>query len=106
VKKANKWAIKILKLFADNFRDKRQVTHWFYFENYTNLEQFEIYINEIGYNTLTKDLENEKVFDEYLLIVHRIEIISEDSINFDTLDFLEKASEFNGIYDGWETRVK
>jgi len=98
--------MKILKLFSDNFREKRQVTHWFYFEKFPDLEQFEVYINEIGYKTLNKDLENEKVFDEFLLIVHRFEEINEDSINFNTLDFSEKAREFNGKYDGWETRIK
>lgn len=83
---------------------KREVTHWFYFKNFEDLERFEKYAFETGFKTMSKSTKSKK--GDLLLIVYKTEGINEDSINFDTIDFWKKAEEFNGTYDGWETSIE
>lgn len=64
------------------------------------MERFEKYTFEIGFKTMSKTTETTK--GDLLLIVYKTEGINKDSINFDTIDFGEKAEEFNGFYDGIE----
>lgn len=105
IKKANRKIIEILKSYGANLNKKREVTHWFYFDEFTDLEKFEKFAFEIGFQTLEKDLHNRKGRDELLLIIKRKEEINIDSIDFDTYEFFEIAGEFNGTYDGWETAM-
>lgn len=88
-----------------NLNEKHPVTHWFYFQEKLDLLEFETYINEIGFSTLTRDLQRKDKNQELLLIVYHNERINEDSINFDTAEFEKIAKEFHGVYDGWETRI-
>jgi regulator of RNase E activity RraB len=105
-KKANKKVIELLKVFGADLRKKREVTHWFYFKEREDLERFEIYAFEIGFQTMQKELRKRKERDELLLIIYRIEDINIDSIDFDTSEFFQLAEKFNGIYDGWETSME
>lgn len=105
-KKINARIFEILKFFGDNLKKKREVTHWFYFDDLTDLEQFEKYAFDIGFQTMTKDLYVRKGFDQLLLIMVVKESMQKTKIDFDTMDFLEKAEEFNGTYDGWETAIE
>ncbi|HET8810676.1 MAG TPA: ribonuclease E inhibitor RraB [Flavobacteriaceae bacterium] len=100
----NKQVFGILHKFDENLEKKREVTHWFYFKNLADLERFEKYTFEIGFKTMSKATETTK--GDLLLIVYKTEGLNEDSINLDTIDFAEKAEEFNGFYDGWETRIE
>lgn len=100
----NKRVFDFLRNLDDDPTKKREVTHWFYFENLDDLERFEKYAFEIGYKTMNKPSKTKG--KDYLLIIYKTEEINEDSINFDTLDFWKKAEEFNGVYDGWETKIE
>lgn len=100
----NKKVIDIIKSVNKDLSKKREVTHWFYFEHLADLERFERYANDIGFDTKDKPRRNNR--GSLLLIVGRTEKINQVSIDFDTIDFSKKAEEFNGTYDGWETCIE
>lgn len=87
-------------------KEKHPVTHWFYFQEKKDLLNFEVYMNQIGFSTMGKNLEQKSSNEKFLLIVGRVENLNEDSINFDTEEFRNTAREYNGEYDGWETQIE
>lgn len=105
MKRLNRRIIQFLKVFGDRFYKKREVTHWFYFDNLTNLENCEAYLNEIGFKTMGKDLKIRKGFDKLLLIVFKMQSINEDTFKF-YKQFTQIAEKYNGFYDGWETMIE
>lgn len=96
----------MLDAFGDDGQQKRSVTHWFYLDKRKDLELFESYSHDIGFETIVKHLRKRKGQQKLLLIVHRVESINLHSINFDTLEFTELAKKYNGNYDGWETSIE
>lgn len=105
-KKANKRIFEILHAFGDGGQEKRLVTHWFYFEKRKDLELFENYAWDIGFQTSVKHLRKKKNYDKLLLIIYRVESVNKSFIDFDTMEFFEIAKKYNGIYDGWETPIE
>lgn len=103
---ANKLVLRLFKGLGGNLREKHPVTHWFYFREEQNLTELEKYLNTVGFCTLTKNLKREQEKEKLLLIVVRNEILNEDSLNFDTTEFSKLAEEFQGEYDGWETKIE
>lgn len=67
-KKANKRIFEILDGFGDDGQKKRCVTHWFYFEKRKDLELFESYTWDIGFQTSVKHLRRRKGRNKLLLI--------------------------------------
>jgi regulator of RNase E activity RraB len=104
-KKLNKKVFDLLGEFGDDLSKKREVTHWFYFQNIEDLERFEQYAFDIGFKTMNKQEKKEEGKD-LLLIIYKTETPKKDFIDFDTIDFWEKAEKFNGKYDGWETSIE
>lgn len=105
-KRANKRIFEILDAFGDDGKKKRAVTHWFYFEKRKDLERFENYAWDIGFHTSVKHLRKRKGFKRLLLIIYRVESLSEVTTEFDTLEFFDLAKKYNGDYDGWETSIE
>ena len=105
-KRANKKIFEILDAFGDDGQKKRHVTHWFYFEKRKDLEIFESYTWDIGFHTSFKHLRRRKGYKRLLLIIYRVESLNEVSTDFDTLEFFELATKYNGEYDGWETSIE
>ena len=106
MKGANKRIIQILKVFGDRFYKKREVTQWFYFDKLADLENCEAHLNEIGFKTQHKDKKIRKNFDKLLLIVFCEEPINEDIFDHYFKEFTEIAVKYNGVYDGWETKIE
>ena len=104
--RANKMVFRILDAFGDCGRKKRSVTHWFYFEKGKDLALFEKHSWEIGFQTSVKHLRKRKGSQKLLLIIFKIESINEDFIEFDTTEFWNLATAYNGEYDGWETSIE
>lgn len=106
-KKTNNRIFKILDIFGDDLSKKRAVTHWFYFEEFDKLEQFESYANDIGFDTMHKDLNlKNAVSNKLLLLLVHLEKPNPNQIDFDTFNFFDIAPKYNGVYDGWETSVE
>lgn len=105
MKRANKRIIQILKVFGDRFYKKREVTHWFYFENLNDLENCEAHLNKISFKTQYKDEKIRKDFDKLLLIVCKMQFINEYTFKF-YKKFAKIAEKYNGFYDGWETSIE
>ncbi|MCM4160605.1 ribonuclease E inhibitor RraB [Antarcticibacterium flavum] len=105
MKYLNRIVISLFKSLGGNMMEKHPITHWFYFQEKKDLLKFEVHMNQIGFSTMGKDLERKSANDKFLLIVGRVEKLNEDSINFDTEDFIEIAAEYRGEYDGWETQI-
>lgn len=105
-KNANKRVFDFLKKAGDSINEKREVTHWFYFEKFEDAERFEKYANDIGFYTITKQHKAPEYSDNLLLLLGHFEGLNEDQIDFDTMEFFEIAPKYNGIYDGWETSFK
>lgn len=105
-KKANKKVFEILNAFGDDGKEKRPVTHWFYFEKRKDLDLFESYTWDVGFHTLVKHLRKRKGYKRLLLIIYRIESINKSAIDFDSMEFFELAEKYNGEYDGWETPIE
>ncbi|MGB1206623.1 MAG: DUF695 domain-containing protein [Chitinophagales bacterium] len=103
----NKKVLYVLSENGDDLSKERAVSHWIYFGEMKNLEIFELFCQNLNFETLVK----EKVPAEdknytYKLVVSRIDKVTYDVIDGYTLPLWEKANELDGIYDGWETSVE
>ena len=105
MKYLNRMVIALFQAMGGTIGEKTSVTHWFYFQEMEDLLKFEIYMNQIGFSIIGNRLTRETPQEKLLLIVGRSEKLNEDSINFDTKEFIKLANEYNGIYDGWETQI-
>jgi len=103
----NRKVLNVLNENGDDLSKERAVSHWIYFGEMKHLEHFELFCQNLGFETLVKA--KEAADDEnytYKLVVSRIDKVSFDAVDGYTLQLLEKAHQLNGIYDGWETSVE
>ncbi|MEP6261169.1 MAG: ribonuclease E inhibitor RraB [Gillisia sp.] len=106
MKYLNRIVIGLFRAMGGSMKNKHPVTHWFYFQKKEDLLKFENYMNQIGFSTIDKRLARKTPMEHLLLIIGRDEKLNEDSINFDTKEFIKLAKEHHGEYDGWETLIE
>jgi uncharacterized protein (TIGR01619 family) len=96
--------IENLQKYGDLFEKERLVEHWIYFTDSNNREQF---INEIKGTEFEIVEKAETSSDElpFLLRLSRVDKVDYESVNEYTMFLWQKAKEFNGEYDGWETFI-
>jgi len=103
----NRKVLNVLTENKDDLSKERAVTHWIYFGNMADLEKYEVFGENLGFETLVKEKEAAENEDyTYKLVISRIDKVSHDVIDGYTLELWEKANELNGTYDGWETSVE
>ena len=89
---------------GDDLSKKRDVFHWIYFKDSNKMEEFEKYTLTKGFKTLNKG-KSEGEF-KYVIQISRLDKVGFNDIDEYTLNLWEKAIEFEGEYDGWETSVE
>ncbi|WJS95971.1 ribonuclease E inhibitor RraB [Flavobacterium johnsoniae] len=101
---ANKKTIKALHNEGDKLIVPREVFHWIYF---SKISERENYLKEVVFKGF-KLVSMNKIDDEipYQLQIKRIDKVDEKSVNEYAIYLWEKANEYNGEYDGWETSVE
>lgn len=104
-KKLNATLFKLLKKSGDPLTEKREFTHWFYFEKQEDLEKMEQYAYDIGFHTVKKE-KGKLIGKDFLLVMGIEEKPNLARMDFDYMEFYKKAAEYNGKYDGWETSLE
>ncbi len=100
----NALVIENLEKHGDKLEKERQVDHWIYFNSISDRENFIEAIKEDGFEIENKN----KISDEenpFQLHISRTDKVDYQSVDDYVLYLWEKAQEFNGDYDGWETFV-
>jgi uncharacterized protein (TIGR01619 family) len=93
-----------LEKHNDNLEKERQVDHWIYFKFETEREKF---LNAIeGMNFNIEDKSKISIGElPFALQLSRTDKVDYESVNEYVMYLWEKAQEFNGDYDGWETFI-
>ena len=96
--------INSLRNEGDNLIVSRDVFHWIYFKNKNEENN---YLKEVKKQRFVLVSSN-KIDDKfpYQLQIKRIDKVDESSVNEYVIYLWEKALEYNGDYDGWETSVE
>lgn len=93
-----------LEKHGDTLEKERQVDHWIYFKTESGREYFLESIKDDGFKVLEKDITNSGELP-FSLQISRVDKIDYESVDEYVLYLWQKAQEFNGDYDGWETSV-
>ncbi len=101
---ANQKVINALTNEGDKLIIARDVFHWIYFKNENQKNSFLQEVNGEGFQLVSSN----KVDDEFSiqLQIKRLDKVDKISVDNYTIYLWEKAREFNGDYDGWETSVE
>lgn len=96
--------IENLESHGDKLEKERQVDHWIYFKTQTDRKKFLEEIKDRDFKVV--NIEDTSSGDSpFSLQLSRIDKVDYESVNEYVLYLWEKAQEFNGDYDGWETFV-
>lgn len=91
---------------GDRLDKKREVTHWIYFTNENDRENFIKKIATENFKVEEKNKVKENTNLPYILRISRIDKVDYDNIDTFTILLWKLANENNGEYDGWETSVE
>lgn len=96
--------IENLREHGDLLVKERPVDHWIYFQNFNDRGDFLNWIKDLGFEVVEQ---NEIGSDElsFSLQLSRIDKVDYENVNDYVLFLWQKAQEFRGEYDGWETVV-
>ena len=101
---ANLKVINSLRNEGDNLIVSREVFHWIYFKNENEKNNYLKEVQKQGFLLVSSNKIDDKF--PYQLQVKRIDKVDENSVNEYAIYLWEKALEYNGDYDGWETSVE
>lgn len=101
----NERVINALEEEGDKLKKERLVEHWIYFQNEQNRENFLSSIRSDGFEIVSKKVNKNSKEKPYELIISRVDKVDYESVDNYVLYLWEKAQEFDGDYDGWETSV-
>lgn len=96
--------IENLEKHNDKLEKERQVDHWIYFKSETDRENFLNAIAGMNFNIEDKNTTS-TTESPFTLQISRIDKVDYESVNEYVMCLWEKAQEFNGDYDGWETFI-
>ncbi len=96
--------IENLEKHGDKLERERLVEHWIYFKSEIDRENFLRAIKVKGFEIVDKDITS---FGDspFSLQLSRVDKADYESVNEYVMYLWEKAQEFNGDYDGWETFI-
>lgn len=96
--------IENLQRHGDALEKERAVDHWIYFTDSNDRDNFINSIRDLKFDIVEKGETNS---DELPLSLQlsRVDMVDYDSVNEYVLFLWQKAKEFNGDYDGWETFI-
>lgn len=100
----NGLVIENLESHGDKLEKERQVDHWIYFKSETDREKFLYAIEGMNFNIEDKS-EISIGESPFSLQLSRTDKVDYESVNEYVMYLWEKAQEFNGDYDGWETFI-
>lgn len=101
---ANKKVIKTLIDQGDKLITPREVFHWIYFKNENDKNNYLKEVLKEGFVLVSSNKIDDKF--PYQLQIKRIDKVDENSVNEYVIYLWEKAIEYNGDYDGWETSIE
>lgn len=96
--------IENLQEHGDLLEKERPVSHWIYFQNLDDRENFWDNIKGLGFEILEKE-ETSSGELPFSLQLSRVDKVDYESVNDYVLFLWQKSQEFNGEYDGWETFI-
>jgi hypothetical protein len=94
-----------LKGLGDLHHIPREVNHWVYFNDEKKREQFKNVVSQEGFNVVDERILENDSQNPYQLTLLNISAVDLNSINIITTALLKRAIEYDGDYDGWETKV-
>lgn len=100
----NRHVLEYLKEHGDILVEPREVDHYIYFNNSEKRSEFKKAIIDLGYN-VTKEGKNENYDNPFSLIITRIDTVTFEDITDITAELFDLAEEYDGNYDGWETKI-
>lgn len=101
---ANLGVINSLRNAGDKLTASREVFHWIYFKNESDKNNYLKEVIKKGFVLVSSNTIKDKF--PYQLQIKRIDKVDEDSVNKYVIYLWEKAVEYNGDYDGWETSIE
>ncbi|PIF32333.1 regulator of ribonuclease activity B [Flavobacterium sp. 9] len=101
---ANLGVINSLRNAGDKLTASREVFHWIYFKEEKQRNNYLIEVSKKGFELVSSNKINDKF--PYQLQIKRIDKVDENSVNDYVIYLWEKAIEYGGDYDGWETSIE
>lgn len=103
-REANKKVIKALIDQGDKLIATREVFHWIYFKNENDKNNYLTEVLKEGFVLVSSNKIDDKF--PYQLQIKRVDKVDENSVNGYVIYLWEKAIEYDGDYDGWETSIE
>ncbi|MNI18834.1 RNase E inhibitor protein [compost metagenome] len=95
-----------LKQHGDDSETVRDVEHWLHFPSKSSMDEVKNKVELLGYRITNADLDSTKTTNPYVLQVSKQHALELNTVNEVTRELFVLASEVNGTYDGWGTRLK
>ena len=100
----NRSVLDVLERKGDTLEAPRDIFHWIYFRTKSDREAFWTAIQLLSYR-LESTPENAGGDFPFGLCIVRLQSLKQDDIDEAVIELFRCAKEFQGDYDGWETKV-
>ena len=99
----NRDVLDVLKEQGDVHTAAREVQHWMYFPSETSRALFRTEVAKAGFKIESESqIEGDNPFG---ISVTRTQPVAQEAIDATVMELLQLTEQFEGEYDGWETRV-
>lgn len=102
----NRKVITSLMKNGDKLTREREVDHWIFFKNATDMDTYAEAIIKENFIIVNKDYDTAFGKLPHRLRIKRIDKVDQDSIDEYVIYLWRLANDCNGDYDGWETSVE
>jgi uncharacterized protein (TIGR01619 family) len=100
----NAETLEVLQKNGDDPAHSRPVTHWTYFSSESDRQAFVDKAGALGFKLQSMNKSNELKL-QYCAVLERPDTMHHPTVNGVTIQLFRLAREYNGDYDGFETRV-
>ena len=101
---ANQKVINVLRDGGDKLIISRNVFHWVYFKSETQKDNYLKEVTTKGFELVSSNKVDDKF--PFQIQIKRIDKVDKESVDEYVIYLWEKAREFSGEYDGWETSIE
>lgn len=100
----NRSVLEVLEQKGDTLKTPRDIFHWIYFRTKNDRDAFWSAIQLLEYRLESQPEKHGGAFPFGLCIV-RFQSVKQDEVDKAVIELFQRAKEFHGDYDGWETKV-
>ena len=103
---SGKFILEQFRKFGSAMEQKHEMTFWIYFPSENKAQQAGIHAKNAGLNPQIIPPRNESFDSQWLCLLYCSHVPDEEILDGITGFCIDLASDYGGVYDGWESRLE